>query len=95
MFYSSGGEPMARVPEVALKALSVGTRTVAPAQSSPEFITRKPEERGAGLHVHLRTFLTSSAPLPAAQWDHFLPLPSGIRRAAHMWREGVALTAAC
>ena len=39
---------MARVPEVALRALSVGTRTVAPAQSLPEFVTRKPEGRGAG-----------------------------------------------
>ena len=39
---------MARMPEVALRALSVGTRTVIPAQSSPELVTRKPEGRGAG-----------------------------------------------
>ena len=31
---ASVGEPIARVPELALIALSVGTRTVAPVQSS-------------------------------------------------------------
>ncbi|XP_072000676.1 nicotinamide N-methyltransferase-like isoform X1 [Engystomops pustulosus] len=34
--YSSGGEPMARVPEVALRALSMGTRAITPLQISPD-----------------------------------------------------------
>ncbi|KAG8597793.1 hypothetical protein GDO81_002388 [Engystomops pustulosus] len=33
--YPSGGEPMARVSEVALRALSVGTQAITPGQSSP------------------------------------------------------------
>ena len=40
---------MARVPEAALRALSVGTRAIAPAQSLPEFVNRKPEGHGASL----------------------------------------------
>ena len=39
---------MARVPEAAFRDLSVGTRIITPAQSSPEFVTRKPEGHGAG-----------------------------------------------
>ena len=34
MAYASDGEPMARVPEVARTAFSVGTRIVAPVQTS-------------------------------------------------------------
>ena len=66
---------MARVPEVALRALSVGTRAMAPAQSSTEFVTRKPEECGAGLQARLRTFLTSPAPLPSSPMGAFPPSP--------------------
>ena len=66
---------MARVPEAALRALSVGTRAIAPAQSSPEFVTRKTEERGAGLHACLRTFLTSPAPLPSSAMGALPPSP--------------------
>ena len=84
---------MAQVPEVALRALSVGTHATAPAQRSPEFVTRKPEECRAGLHVHLRTFLTSPAPLPSSPMGALPPL-SGVRRAVHMQREGAAQTAA-
>ena len=40
---------MARVPEGALTALSVGMHTITPVQSSPEFVARKPEGRGAWL----------------------------------------------
>jgi len=39
MSQTSGGEPVARVPEVALIAVSVGTRTFA-----LEFVSRKIEE---------------------------------------------------
>ena len=85
---------MARVPEVALRAFSVGTCAMAPAQSSPEFITRKPEECGARLHARLKTFLTSPAPLPSSPMGVLPPL-SGVRPVAHMWREGAALMAAC
>ena len=85
---------MARVPEVALRALSVGTHTMAPVQSSPEFVTRKPEESGAGLHTHLRTFLTLPTSLPSSPMGVLPPL-SGVRQAAHMWREGAAQMAAC
>ena len=77
---------MACVPEAALRALSVGTRTVIPAQSSPEFVTRKSEERGAGP-------LPSPSPRmpedishitrPSAQQPNGIPL-SGVRRVAHM-----------
>ena len=85
---------MARVPEVALRALSVGTRAMAPAQSSPEFITRKPEECGAGLYAPSEDIYHITRPLPSSPMAALLPL-SGVRQAAHMWCEGVAPMAVC